>query len=427
NHRRRETPLLDRIDVPLQLEDFEVTNTEVIGDVLEVSVRSTRRPACHHCGSIAVTGHGRNQRRIRDRSCRYPCVLVWSQRRMKCDDCGRTFRERHPEVAGRRAVTERFRRRLFERACNEPFTDVAAGESVSCYRVLEAFEHHCVDVDRGPVEPPRVLAIDESAFKKRFMFHTVFSDPERGYVFDLVEGRHKGAVFGGLMKLEPQVSAAIETVVMDLHWPFRQAVEEFLPDARIVADKFHVLRSVDTAAAKVRIRFARRTTRRRTGRDGGVCRQHNPAFDPGMQRAKWTFMKRAGKLSDKEKAWLDELFEVWPPEVVAAWWLKEEFAAIYEAPDRAEAERRLEIWIDHIIEADLSEFTNLWRSLQWWTEPILAYFEDRVTNAFAEGITNKIKVMKRRSYGFRDPVRYRHKVLLTCGYGRTGRSIHRFS
>ncbi len=102
------------------------------------------------------------------------------------------------------------------------------------------------------------------------------------------------------------------------------------------------------------------------------------------------------------------------PEVGVAWRLKEQFAAIYEAPDRAEAERRLEVWIDHIIEADLPEFTNLWRTLQWWIEPILAYFDDRVTNAFAEGITNKIKVMKRRSYGFRDPVRYRQKVLLSC-------------
>lgn len=94
--------------------------------------------------------------------------------------------------------------------------------------------------------------------------------------------------------------------------------------------------------------------------------------------------------------------------------LKEQFAAIYEAPDRAEAERRLEVWIDHIIEADLTEFTNLWRTLQWWVEPILAYFDDRVTNAFAEGITNKIKVMKRRSYGFTNRDRYRRKVLLTC-------------
>lgn len=419
--------MLDRIDVPLDLEGFEVTGSEVVGDVLEVSVRSSRRAACHHCGSVSVSGHGRNERRIRDRSCAFACVLRWSQRRFRCDDCHRTFREGHPEVAGRRSVTERFRHRLFERACNEPFTDVATAESVSCYRVLEAFTHHAASVERGPVEPPRVLAIDESAFKKRFMFHTVFSDPERGYVFDLVEGRHKGAVFSGLMRLDPQVRASIETVVMDLHWPFRRAVEELLPDARIVADKFHVLRSVDMAAAKVRIRFARRSTRRRMGRDGGVARQHNPAFDPAMQRARWTFMKRVGKLSENQVRWLHELFEEWPPEVVAAWWLKEEFAAIYDETDRALAERRLDAWIETMEATGIDEFHNVWRQLQWWREQILNYIDDRVTNAFAEGITNKIKVMKRRSYGFRDPVRYRQKVLLSCGHGRTGRSIHRSS
>ena len=134
--------MLDRIDVPLDLEGFEVTGSEVVGDVLEVSVRSSRRAACHHCGSVSVSGHGRNERRIRDRSYAYVCVLRWSQRRFRCDDCGKTFRERHPEVAGRRSVTQRFRKRLFERACNEPFTDVATAEAVTNYRVLEAVTHH---------------------------------------------------------------------------------------------------------------------------------------------------------------------------------------------------------------------------------------------------------------------------------------------
>jgi hypothetical protein len=55
-----------------------------------------------------------------------------------------------------------------------------------------------------------------------------------------------------------------------------------------------------------------------------------------------------------------------------------------------------------------------WRTLAHWRDEILNYLDDPVTNAFAEGITNKIKVMKRRSYGFRDPVRYRHRVLLSC-------------
>lgn len=404
--------MLDRIDVPLGLEGFEVTATEVVGEILEVSVRSTRRPACHHCGSIDVIGHGCNERRIRDRSCSFPTVLRWRQRRFMCVDCGKTCRERHPELAGRRSITNRFRKRLFERACGEPFTDVASSEAVSPYRVEEAFEHHAATalIDRD-LEPPRVLAIDESAFRKRFRFHTVFSDPERGVIIDLVEGRSKGSVYGGLLAMSDQVRDHIETVVIDCHWPFRRAVEDLLPHARVVADKFHVIRAVDGAAHKVRIRNGRRI--RVVGRDGGLTRQHNPRFIPAVWRNRWMFMRRAHKLGDRERDSLAAMFEL-IPEIGVAWLLKEQFAAIYEAPDRAEAERRLEVWIDHIIEADLPEFTNVWRTLQWWVEPILAYFDDRVTNAFAEGITNKIKVVKRRSYGFRDPMRYRQKVLLGC-------------
>lgn len=412
--------MLDRIDVPLDIEGFEVTGSEVVEGVLEVAIRSTRRPACHHCGSVSVTGHGRNERRVRDRACSYPCVLRWSQRRFRCDDCTQTFRETHPAIAGKRRATERFRRHLFERACDEPFTDVASSEKVPPYRVEESFEAHAaselVDLEAAP---PRVLSLDESAFRKRFRFHTVFSDPERGAILDLVEGRGKAAVFGGLLAMSDQVRAGIETVVIDCHWPYRQAVEELLPQARIVADKFHIIRAVDAAAQRVRMRVGRRRYRQRIGHQGGIARQHNPANNPTVYRSRWVFMKRGNKLTVAEREWLWAVLESSVDELRRAWALKELFAAIYEAPDRLEAERRLNEWIDAISRAGIPEFLNTWRTLQWWSEQILSYFDDRVTNSFAEGITNKIKVLKRRSYGFRDPARYRHKVLLSCRQRRS--------
>lgn len=111
-----------------------------------------------------------------------------------------------------------------------------------------------------------------------------------------------------------------------------------------------------------------------------------------------------------------------------AWILKENFAAIYESPDRAEGERRLDAWIEAVEESGLPELKNAWRTLQWWRDQILNHLDVPVTNAFAEGITNKIKVMKRRSYGFRNDQRYRQKVLLACGRRGTGRSsAHRVS
>jgi transposase len=418
--------LSDRIDVPLELEGFAVTDSELVGGTLEVGVISTLSRACNHCGSLDVEGHGRKIRRIRDRACVYPVVLRWSQRRFACHDCSHTSWERHPEIAGRRSITNRLRRRLFERACNEPFLDVAVSEAVSCYRVVEAFDWHASDelVDPG-VGAPRVISLDESAFRKRFRFHTIVSDPERGAVIGLTEGRSQSSAEASLAALDAQVRAGIETVVIDCHWPYRRAIERWLPDARVVADKFHVLRAVDNAAARVRKRHGRRRMVR--GRDGGISRQNNPRFIPAVFRNRWTFMKRSHKLTDDEALALIDIFES-IPEIAIAWHVKEEFAAIYESPDRREAERRLDSWAALIEKLGIAEFTGVWRTLRLWREPILAYFEDPVTNAFAEGITNKIKVMKRRSYGFRNEQRYRHKVLLTCGHARSrGRATHRSS
>ncbi|HVM07378.1 MAG TPA: helix-turn-helix domain-containing protein [Acidimicrobiales bacterium] len=212
------------IDVPLGLRDFDVAASELVDDVLEVTVVSTFPSACRHCGSTAVRGHGWHDRRIRDVAVGRPTVLMWRQGRLRCDDCGRTSRERHPEVPERRRITRRFERHLFERARKQPFAEVAAHERVSHWRV----------VDVGLRTVPR--------------------------------GR-------------------------------RRLVDE-----------------------------------------GGV-------------------------LSD------------------------------LRSPSRAEGQQRLEVWEHNLKAAGLTELTNAWRNLNGWRDEILAYFDDRETNAFAEG-TTKIKVMK---------------------------------
>jgi transposase len=174
---------VDAIRVPLALDGFEAIDSEFVNGSVEVQVLSARRPECHHCGSLDVSGHQRNIRRIRDRACGHPTVLLWHQRRFRCRDCRHTFRERHPQIAGLRSITNRFRKHLFERAVNEPFAWVAAAEKVSSYRVVEAFDAHASEELTGSREWfPRVVNLDESAFRRRFRYHTVFSDPERGAV-----------------------------------------------------------------------------------------------------------------------------------------------------------------------------------------------------------------------------------------------------
>jgi transposase len=402
----------ERIQVPLELDDFEVLSSELVEGVVEVHVQSSFPAACFHCGSVAVVGHGRCRRRIRDRSVGRPTVLVWHQRRLSCADCGRTSRERHLTLAGRRSVTDRFHRQLFEEACERPFAEVAAAHGVSHYRVVEAFDAWA-PVSLPEIGTPRVLAIDESAFRRRSRFASVLFDPIGRRALAVTDGRDQRSAEALLFHLPPQVRAGVETVVIDCHWPYRKAIAAALPGVAVVADKFHVLRAVDAAAQRARLRYGRKPRTVLVGRDGGVARQHIPRHNPAVYRARWVFMRRASAHSEADRAQLGAVFAA-EPAVAVAYWMKEAFAAIYDAPTRAEAERRLEVWQHNLPAAGLLELTQLWRTLQWWREEILAYFDDRQTNGFAEGVTNKIKVMKRRAYGFRNAERYRLKVLLTC-------------
>jgi transposase len=399
------------IEAVVALEDFEIVMCRVVDGVLEVEVVSTFPRACAHCGSMAVSGHGRHERRVRDCSRGYPTVLVWHQRRFRCGDCGRTSRERHPAMFARRSITRRFHRQLFDEACQQPFADVAAAHGVSAYRVVDAFDTYAPG-ELGELGAPRVLALDESAFGKRARFNTVLFDPIARRGLAVSEGRDQHAAETLLFAVPADVRAGVDTVVIDCHWPYRKAITEALPHARVVADKFHVLRAVNAAAQRVRQRHGRKPRTLLAGRDGGISRQHNPRNNPAVFRARWTFMRRADRLTERDHATLDAIFAS-EPALAVAYWMKEAFAAIYDAADRAEAEHRLGVWEHNLDAANLFELTQLWRNLQWWRDEILNYFDDRQTNAFAEGVTNKIKVMIRSAYGFRNHRRYGLKLLLT--------------
>jgi transposase len=284
---------------------------------------------------------------------------------------------------------------------------------------VEAFDWHSLRELAQPLDhAPEVIHIDESSVKKRYHYHTLLFDPGGTGAFDAAEGRTEGSAIELLMRLSPQVRAGIKAAVIDLHWPYRKALEACLPDVAIVADRYHVHVAVSRAANQVRRKCGRRPDI--VGPRGGTSRKLHRRFERIVLDTKWSFAKRAHKLTTSERERLDVLFEAYP-EMGVAWLMREAFLAIYDSPDRAEGERRLEVWVSHLPVANLPEITRVWTGLlRRWQEPILAYIDHRFTNAFAEGLTNRIKVLKRISFGFRNAERYRRKVLLACGRRRRG-------
>jgi transposase len=138
------------------------------------------------------------------------------------------------------------------------------------------------------------------------------------------------------------------------------------------------------------------------------------AWHPELYRARHRRLKARERLSERERRRLSELFER-DPIIAEAWGPKERFRDVYRAGDHAEAQRRLEAFLGAVDRAGLPAFDAFAKGIRLWHQELLAHFDKPTTNGYAEGIINKVKVIKRRAYGIPTFTALRQRVLLACG------------
>ena len=396
------------------LEGFVVKRVSEVGDRLDLEVELVARAGlCPHCARPSIEVKERPLVRVRD----LPLAgrrtdLVWRKRRYRCQACRRTFTERHPELPPRQRVTRRFRGRLLERVRGGgAHAEVAAQEQTTRYQVARAFRDGADGLALQARRPARRLSLDEAHHRRGKELATVISDLDRGCVVELLDGRSRRRVERYLRSLPEADRDAIEVVSIDPYEAYRQAIRTVLPGARIVVDHFHLVRGANTALDSVRRERQRAAGRRRpkgTRRSGRQAR-----WRPALYRSRHRLLKAAERLSERERRRLCELFEH-EPLIAEAWGLKETFRSIYKAPDRGEAERRLDRFLAAVDRAKLEPLRAFAEGVRLWREELLAYFDEPTTNGYAEGVINKVKVIKRRAYGLPTFEGFRERVLLAC-------------
>jgi transposase len=394
------------------LEGFEVKRVIEVGERLDLEVELVARAGlCPRCGRASLGVKERPRVRVRD----LPLAgrrtdLVWRKRRFLCQLCGRTFTERHPELPPRQRVTRRFRGRLLERVRGgAAHAEVACEERTTRYQVARAFRDGAHELAAREARPTRRLSLDEAHHRRGRELATVVSDLDRRRVVEVLDSRRRVERY--LRSLPEPDRDAIEVVSIDPYEAYRQAIRAVLPEARIVADRFHLVRGANSALDSVRRERQREAGRRRpkgTRRSGQQAR-----WRPELYRARHRLLKASERLSERERRRLCELFQH-EPLIAEAWGLKEAFRSIYKAPHRSEAERRLDRFLAAADRAELPAFKAFADGVRLWHEELLAYFDEPTTNGYAEGVINKVKVIKRRAYGLPTFDGFRERVLLAC-------------
>lgn len=409
--------MLEELSRLLGLDGFAVRAVRERGDALDLEVeRVAAAGVCPRCARACLEVKERPLVRVRD----LPIAgrrtyLLWRKRRFCCRACGRSFTESHPALPARQRVSRRFRHRLFARVRGGgAHAEVAHEEETTRYQVERAFRLGAERelAARADEPPPRRLALDEAAHRRGSQaLATVVCDLDRRRVLDVVDGRDRRTIERYLRSLPAERREAIEAVSIDPYEAYRQAVRAALPGARIVVDPFHLVRGANTALDSVRRerqRFVRQ--RRRTG----ARQTRGLGWRGELFHARHRLLKARERLSERERRALCQLFAD-EPLVAEAWALKEAFRAVYRARDRTEAKQRLESFLAACERAALPSFTAFASGLRGWREELLAYFDEPATNGYAEGVINKIKVIKRRAYGLPSFTSFRQRVLVACG------------
>jgi transposase len=325
-----------------------------------------------------------------------PVFLLVSKRRFRCGRCDKVFMEPDEVCGWRRRCTRRLREHLARESLTRTVKGVAEQEEVGEALVRTAFTE-MADRELARTSPtPRVLALDEFSAGPRQGFLTGLHAPERREVLDVTPGRSQATAEALLNQLTD--GNRVEAVVMDMMEAYRQAVQVCCPQAAIVADKFHVLRHVLDALARLRVQAQER------------------ASAEGQRLKLWR--RRALLAADPRTLSAHERRELAhflcaDRQLAKGWWMAQRFRRIYELSSREEAAAAIERWWDTVVTRGPAQFRRMRHILTHWREEILNYFDHRVTNGFAEGKNNRFKVIIRQGYGYRNMDNLIPRLLMT--------------
>ena len=213
----------------------------------------------------------------------------------------------------------------------------------------------------------------------------VLVDLDRHQLIGMAPSRKHADIKAVLLPWGSEVLTQIEEVSIDLSGNYRGLVHRLMPEADIVADRFHVMKLVNQDLNRARNAFIRKPT----GLTEGITSE---AAKTAMKNSKYA---------------LAEVKAV-SPKLAKMHEHKEAFRALFDYSDSAQATLALLDWMadaQPLYEGAVSTMTR-------WFGEILQYFEHRTTSGVVEGINNKLKLIKRSGYGFKNFERFRLRCLI---------------
>lgn len=373
-------------------EGFDVDCFDVEGDriTLQLIAHPGKTLTCSQCRQACTSIHDVSERRVRDRDLLgYQTTLIVPVPRVVCPSCGVkvcniSWLDKHARITTRLA-------HYVESLCrfNLPIKHIA--------QITQLHWHTIRRLDKARLQrevlPPnwsrvRRLIMDEFALFKGHRYATVVADADTLEVLWIGIGRRRIDIRPFFEELGDYCHQ-IEAVAMDMNTAFDLEVQLHCPQAEVVYDLYHVIAKYGREVID-RVRVDR----------ANQLKQDRPARQV-VKRGRWLLLKNPENLTEEQSGKLDELLEANEP-LLKVYLMKQQLKDLWRAPTKRAAMRRWNQWYNMAVDSGIKPLQHFAKVLKPYLRGIVAHAVHPLHTSVLEGINNKIKVIKRMAYGYRD-------------------------
>jgi len=382
----------------LNLQGLIIYSIHETEGAITVKIGFPRKPkCCPKCQSLCFKKNGKGSLRkikhgltLREA----PVNLIWQSQRYQCKNCQHTWTKAPPSflVSGKQRSTNDFRLEALKTIKGTSFAETSRQKGLSYSVLRNTLESRVSSLSllQLPENGALSLGIDEHCrVKKRFATTITLLKPKQTLLGILPLKSKETIEQWFTQHWTEEQRLRVDEVCMDMAKSFKNLAPGLFPLAKVVIDKFHVVAYFNHLI----------------GQELRIQKQLNPKIHVPQSLLRKLY--EGGKYwGEKDEQNIKTIFMAFPT-VAELWYWKEEVRSIYwECIDKQEAKERWGIIIanmkDKVAQRTLIEFQ----------EKILNYFDNRTTNAFTEGVHTKMKLIKRYSYGIKNPEVYVKKLIL---------------
>lgn len=379
----------------LDIEDVFIKKISHSDSVVKIHIETKPTwQTCPCCGAQTKRIHDYRTQTIRDLPFQLKdTYLILRKRRYHCTSCNKRFYEKYSFLARYQQRTKRLTYKIADMLRSvESIKSIAARSNVShatVQRILDTINYHCPKLKDS-------ISIDE--FKGNTdtgKYQCILVNPKQKSVLDILPDRSTVHLSSYFRKIPKDERYRVKFFLCDMYQPYVDLAHSYFPNATVIVDKYHFIRQATWAIENVRKRLQKTMP--------ASLRKY-------YKRSRKLILTRYEKLKGESKKACDLMLE-YNDDLRLAHRLKEQFYDICQDTKYSQQREDFYTWIKLAESSNIPEFEKCAKTYRRWSKEILNAFKYGLTNGPTEGFNNKIKVLKRISYGVRNFDRFRTRIL----------------